>query len=36
MEFDRAYGSTTDDPLGSVTATKVIANDEVYDLPMAA
>ena len=34
--FDRAHGSKMDDPLGGVTATKTIANDEVYDLPMAA
>ena len=36
LAFDRAYGTKIDNPHCSVTATKIIANDEVYDLPMAA
>ena len=34
--FDRVRESKSDDPLGSVTATKVKANEDFYELPMAA
>jgi len=41
LAFDRAHGNKIDNPLGSVTATKVIANDDYHgfyeaDLQMAA
>ena len=34
--FDGVSGSTEDDPSGGVTTIKVNANDNVYDLPLAA
>ena len=38
LAFDRAYGSTIDNPHGSVTATKVNANDDYFveELALAA
>ena len=36
LAFDMAYGSKIDNPLGSVTATKITANEDFVELPMAA